>query len=108
MAEVAQGDRGLQPQRTALAWGRTGLAVFVNALIVLRAGLMTEQPLVLALGVFLLVAAGLSVACGTWRVRHLVEHGGRSGPPWLLIASTVAVAWVACFAAIAVIVVTQR
>ena len=77
MAEVASADRGLQPQRTALAWSRTGLAVFVNALIVLRAGLVTDQLFMLALGVFLLVAAGLSVVCGTWRVKHLAADGSR-------------------------------
>jgi hypothetical protein len=107
MAEVRPYDPGLQPQRTALAWSRTGLAVFVNALIVLRAGLMSDQILIMGLGVLLLVAAGLSVACGTWRVRHLAAHGAQSGPPWLLIATTVWVSWIACFAGVASIVVTH-
>jgi uncharacterized membrane protein YidH (DUF202 family) len=107
MAEVASADRGLQPQRTALAWSRTGLAVFVNALIVLRAGLVTELPLIIALGVFLLVAAGLLVVCGTWRMRDLAAHGARSGPPLLLITTTVCVSWVACLAGVASIIVTQ-
>jgi hypothetical protein len=107
MAEIASTDRGLQPQRTALAWSRTGLAVFVNALIVLRAGLLTEQVFMLALAVFLLVAAGLSVVCGTWRMRHLATLGAHSGPPWPLIAATVWVAWIACFAGVASIVATR-
>ena len=106
MAEVAR-DPGLQPQRTALAWSRTGLAVFVNALIVLRAGLASEQATIVALGVLLLVAAGLSVVCGTWRVRHLAEAGSQSAPPWLLIVATVAVAWIACFAGVLSIVATR-
>lgn len=108
MAQVSQRDPGLQPQRTALAWSRTGLAVFVNALIVLRSGLVTEQVFILALGVVLLVAAGLSVVCGTWRVRHLAAHGAQSGPPWLLMVTTVWVAWLACFAGVASIIVTMR
>jgi hypothetical protein len=108
MVQVGQSDPGLQPQRTALAWSRTGLAVFVNALIVLRAGLITEQVFILGLGAILLVAAGLSVVCGTWRVRHLAAHGARSGPPWVLIAATVWVAWLACFAGVASIIVTMR
>jgi hypothetical protein len=107
MAEVASADRGLQPQRTALAWSRTGLAVFVNALIVLRAGLVTDQLFMLALGVFLLVAAGLAVVCGTWRVKHLAAEGAHLGPPLFLIATTVWVAWIACFAGVASIVVTH-
>lgn len=106
MAEVTQTDRGLQPQRTALAWGRTGLAFFVNALIVLRAGLQTERLFILTLGIVLLVAAALSVVCGTWRVRHLGAHGANLAPPAILIAATVGVAWIACVAGVAAIVVT--
>ena len=106
MAEVSQRGRGLQPQRTALAWVRTGLAVFVNALIVLRAGFVTKQVVILALGTVLLVASALSVAFGTWRVRHLAAHGARVAPPWILMVGTMWVAWLACVAGIASIVAT--
>jgi hypothetical protein len=81
--------------------------MFVNALLVLRAGLVTEQVFILSSGAILLVAAGLAVVCGTWRVRHLATQGARSGPPTLLIATTVWVTWFACFAGVASIVVTQ-
>ena len=107
MAEVSESDRGLQPQRTALAWVRTGLAVFVNALIVLRAGFVTKQIFVLALGAVLVVVAALSVVCGTWRVRHLAARGARVAPPWILIVSTMWIAWLACFAGVASIVATS-
>jgi hypothetical protein len=106
VAEVSQRDRGLQPQRTALAWVRTGLAVFVNALIVLRAGLVTKQLVILALGTVLLVASALSVVFGTWRVRHLAAHGARVAPPWILMVGTMWVAWLACVAGIASIFAT--
>ena len=108
MVQVSQGDAGLQPQRTALAWSRTGLALFVNALIVLRAGLVSEEVFIVALGMVLLIAAGLSVVCGTWRVRHLATHGARLGPPTPLIVATMCVAWIACVAGVASIVVTLR
>jgi uncharacterized membrane protein YidH (DUF202 family) len=106
VAEVSQRDRGLQPQRTALAWVRTGLAVFVNALIVLRAGLVTKQLVILALGTVLLVASALSVVFGTWRVRQLAAHGARVAPPWILMVGTMWVAWLACVAGIASIFAT--
>jgi hypothetical protein len=106
VAEVSQRDRGLQPQRTALAWVRTGLAVFINALIVLRAGLVTKQLAILALGTVLLVASALSVVFGTWRVRHLAAHGARVAPPWILMVGTMWVAWLACVAGIASIFAT--
>ena len=101
MAEISQSDPGLQPQRTALAWVRTGLAVFVNALIVLRTGIVSKQFFILALGAVLLVASALSVVCGTWRVRHLAAHGARVAPPWILIVGTM---WIALIASVAGIV----
>jgi hypothetical protein len=41
-----------------------------------------------------------------WRARHLAAHGARLAPPWILIAATMWVAWIACLAGIASIVVT--
>ena len=43
---------------------------------------------------------------GVWRVLHLGAHGARSAPPWILIVATMWVAWIACFAGIASILVT--
>lgn len=106
MAEVASRDPGLQPQRTALAWARTALATFVNALIVLRAGMLSEHPAVLALGTLLLAACALLVYCGTWRSRQLAQPGVPSAPPSVVMAATVGVTWLACVAGVAAVAVT--
>ena len=67
----ATGDPGLQPERTALAWTRTALAIAVNALLSLRAGLIEGEPMLVAVGILLFAASGAVVAVGTVRRRQL-------------------------------------
>jgi len=98
---------GLQRERTAMAWTRTGLAVLANALIVLRAGSNERQVFVLALGCVLMVGAGAAFACAAWRGRRLAG-GADPTTPLLLVAAMVAIAWVASVGAIAAIVTTAH
>lgn len=67
----ATGDPGLQPERTALAWSRTALAIAVNALLSIRAGFVAGEPWLVAIGVLLFAASGAAVAIGTVRRRQL-------------------------------------
>jgi uncharacterized membrane protein YidH (DUF202 family) len=94
-------DPGLQAERTALAWSRTGLAVFVNALLALRSGWVSEQPSVTVLGLVLLIAAAAAALCGAWRRRRLSSRGDELAPPALVIAGVAGVTLLACVAAIA-------
>ena len=93
-------DPGLQPQRTALAWVRTGLAVFVNALLVMRLGEQHDHPLTTALGILLLAAAAGVTGIGIWRRRILARTPAPLGPPAQMIAATVLVVWLACVAGV--------
>ncbi len=61
-------DRGLQQERTALAWSRTGLALFVAALVVGRLALGSVGPAVL-------VPVALAAACSGWVVVVSWRHG---------------------------------
>ena len=91
-------DPGLQPQRTALAWGRTGLAVFVNAFLVLRLGEQSGRTLTIALGIFLLAAAAGIIGVGISRSRALAGTPAPPGPPAAMLMAVVVVVWVACIA----------
>lgn len=63
---VLSRDPGLQPERTALAWQRTGLALLVAALVVVRDGLVTGGPAGLPV-----VGLGVAAAvCGLVVVRR--------------------------------------
>lgn len=92
-------DPGLQRERTAMAWSRTGVAVLANALIVLRAGGQSNEAGILGLGFLLLAAAAGAVACGAWRARRLAR-GADATTPWPLVMATVAVTWIASIAAV--------
>lgn len=65
----SESDPGLQPERTTLAWRRTGLALVVGALLVGRLGL--EH-----VGVAVAVPAGIAAALAVW-VLAVTLRGGR-------------------------------
>ena len=94
-------DPGLQAERTALAWSRTGLAVFVNALLALRTGWVNDEPPLVGLGLLLLAAACAAGLCGAWRRRRLLSRHARIAPPAIAMQGAAVVTWLACAAAIA-------
>jgi uncharacterized membrane protein YidH (DUF202 family) len=73
-------DPGLQPQRTALAWARTGLAMIVNSLLVLRLGVNAADRPVELLGIgFLAISAGM-LLIGERRRRQLARAPAGASP----------------------------
>ncbi|ALG84486.1 hypothetical protein [Gordonia phthalatica] len=86
-------DPGLQPQRTALAWQRTGLAVFVTA----AAGGFSALRFGFPLWAFITFLGGLVIAFVA--VRHFPKGLDR-------IIGTDSI-WTALFATVAVIVATS-
>ncbi|MFG2825587.1 DUF202 domain-containing protein [Kitasatospora sp. NPDC048365] len=71
-------DPGLQPERTMLAWSRTALVLAVNALLILRTGLVGRQPGLTALGGVLAGAAGWFHWYGVNRRRRQLGRPGRA------------------------------
>ncbi|EOF9300275.1 DUF202 domain-containing protein [Enterobacter bugandensis] len=59
-------DPGLQPERTLLAWRRTGWATLVPGLLCLRHWLHFGEPLH-AVSALLLLTVGLAILCGMMR-----------------------------------------
>jgi hypothetical protein len=64
-------DAGLQPQRTTLSWSRTALAIAVNGLLVLRAGLQASDWSLLGAAAVIGAAALVVFVAGTQRRRAL-------------------------------------
>ncbi len=85
-----------QPERTALAWQRTGLGVLGIAALIGHRAIDARQPIVLA-GAGLLGLLGLAVVGGLAparyrRVRDAVRSGTRAAAPRQVAAVTAIVA----------------
>lgn len=101
----ATGDPGLQPERTALAWGRTSLAIAVNAFLSLRAGLVLGEASLVAIGVLLFAAAGAAVAIGAVRRSQLSGDELTITPPRWALPGVAAATVLASLAGIASVLV---
>lgn len=66
-------DPGLQGERTSLAWTRTGLAIMVNGLLVVRAGWSTDQRALTVLGSLLGCAGLATFFYGAHRGRRILS-----------------------------------
>jgi uncharacterized membrane protein YidH (DUF202 family) len=104
----ATGDPGLQPERTSLSWVRTSLAIAVNALLALRAGLVAGEPTLLAVGVLLFAAAGAAVVVGAVRRRQLMGELLTITPPRGVLVGVALITLVASASGVASILVEGR
>ena len=92
-------DPGLQPERTALAWRRTGLVMAANAILLLRSGLQAGPVAVSWLGVALVCVAVAMLLAGEHRRVHL-SRTAAAAPADLLILLTSGGAVLASIAAL--------
>lgn len=79
-------DPGLQPQRTVLAWRRTGMAFLVCGALILRSGIEHNQLSLDALGIMLLLTTAAVAVFGHQRERALMEQRVPPAPPSVAIA----------------------
>jgi len=93
-------DPGLQPQRTALAWHRTGLAVLANALVILRSGVSAGHGMLTFLGGLLLVSAAGVAAFGAWRARALARGPAHATTPARVVLAAAGVTSLAAAAGV--------
>ncbi len=101
---ASSADRGLQAERTALAWGRTGLAVFVNSLVEFRAGWISDSVATTAAACILSFAAAAIALYGIHRRRlYAAAAGTPKGAPAFALYCIAFVALLACATALTAI-----
>jgi uncharacterized membrane protein YidH (DUF202 family) len=79
-------DRGVQAERTALAWHRTALSACVATIVVVRYGVVSHAPIELVAAALLGIAAAISLAASAcrpcsgslWRMRVVAALVGAS------------------------------
>jgi uncharacterized membrane protein YidH (DUF202 family) len=101
---------GTQPERTALAWQRTGLGVMAVAGLLGHGAVQTERPVMLGVaGVTALLGLGVLGGLAPVRYRQVRDRLRSDEPvsaPGLLRAATVVVLLAAVAALVAVVVLT--
>lgn len=103
---VAQ-DRGLQSERTALSWSRVSLLFTVNALLALRTGWENGSIIYAGVAAALFASAAATAGYGGVRKRQLLNADQPSAPPVSAIAVMATIAFVACVAGMASVLVVH-
>lgn len=94
-------DPGLQPERTALAWRRTALALSANGLLVGRSALVESSVWLGAIAVIVLLgSAGLLVVAWDRRRSLLGAEIPQAAPHAAVVAAVVAAAFLISVAAL--------
>lgn len=98
---MAVRDPGLQPERTAMAWTRTGAAMAVNGLLVLRAGWTGDSRALVAAAGMVFVSAAALVQLGRVRGVQLATRTPAVARPCFMMLAVNAVVLCAMAAALA-------
>ncbi|WP_315708801.1 DUF202 domain-containing protein [Brenneria uluponensis] len=70
---TAPRDPGLQPERTGLAWSRTAFLMLVNSVLLLKAGSMKNQMVMLVAGILLLLVTLVMYIWSALRLRFILH-----------------------------------
>lgn len=92
-------DPGLQPERTSLAWHRTGLAMLFNGALLVRTTAEAHSPALVTVASLVVIAALLTFAVAWHRDKMLARPASPVAPHTVLVMLLVGSVWIACTAA---------
>lgn len=97
-------DLETQSERTTQAWTRTGIALFINAMLALRTGVSNNGIALILVAMILIAAAVLATVYGTWRFKLLITRRSIIAAPVRIIQGVTGVTLLACAGVVASII----
>lgn len=89
-------DPGLQPERTGLAWSRTGLLALIVACLSIRIGLSAAAALHLVVALLLAALGCMSLHRGHQRSRYVAGEDVATGTSRKFLLATSSLVFIAC------------
>ncbi|WP_439670757.1 DUF202 domain-containing protein [Cupriavidus necator] len=94
------GDPGVQPERTGLAWRRTALSMLLNGALLVRSAMEAQSVVLRCVSALVVVGALFMYAMSWYRDRSLMRVAVPRSPHAAIMRTVVSTVLFACLAAV--------
>ena len=94
------GDPGVQPERTGLAWRRTALSMLLNGALLVRSAVQAQSVALRCVSALVVMGALFMYAVSWYRDRSLMRVADPRSPHAAVMLTVISTVLLACFAAV--------